>query len=156
MAHARRCGIAAATQHHRSGRHILGGMPTKPQESIAYQRRRTPYRSKSDSFEMKTRLCVSAWAMSIRSKGSRWGPGKAPARAAWSTVIGSSSKFCPAMAPLISRASASALGSLPSRCLVAISQAAAALISTLLLSSVIVRRAGIDRRLSPENHQMNA
>ena len=29
---------------------------------MAYQRRRTPYRSKSDSFEMKTRLRASAWA----------------------------------------------------------------------------------------------
>ena len=48
--------------------------------------------------ETRTKLPDNAWAMSILSKGSRCGPGKAPARTACSTVIGSSSKFCPAIA----------------------------------------------------------
>ena len=44
------------------------------------QSRRTPSRSKTDSFDMRTRLRASAWAMSILSKGPRWGPGKLPSR----------------------------------------------------------------------------
>ena len=127
--------------------------PAKPQESMAYQRRRTPYRSKSDSFEMKTRLCVSAWAMSIRSKGSRWGPGSAPARLASSTVMASSSKPWFAIAPATSAAIKSAPGSLPSRCLVVISQADAALINTAFASSAIVRYTVSDRRLLSVIHQ---
>ena len=106
--------------------------------------------------ETRTKLPDNAWAMSILSKGSRCGPGKAPARTACSTVMGSSSKFCPAIAPGMSRANASASGSLPSRCLVAISQADAALTITSLSSSAIACRAGSDRRLLPESHQKNA
>ena len=57
---------------------------------LDHHKRRTPYRSKSGSRETSTQLADKAWAMSMRSKGSRWEPGNAPARAASSTVIGSS------------------------------------------------------------------
>ena len=57
-----------------------------------HHRRRTPYSSKSVSLDTRTRSRTWAWAMSIRSKGSRCGPGRAPARTASATVIDSSAK----------------------------------------------------------------
>ena len=140
------------------GQHVseLSNEPVEPEEGVVYQRRQTPYGSKCASLDMRTRLCDSAWAMSILSKGSRWGPGSAPARAPSSTVTGSSSKPWSAMAPATSRATASAFGSLPRRCLVAISQADAALINTSFASFSIARRAASDNRSLPASHQRNA
>ena len=108
---------------------------------LDHHKRPTPYRSKRDSLEMRTRPRDTAWAMSILSKGSRSGPGSAPARAASSTVMGNSSKPWPAMAPGMPRAIDAASSSLPRSCFVAISQAEAALTNTAFASSSMARRA---------------
>ena len=78
------------------------------------------------------------------SNGSRWVPGKRPARSASTTPISSSTKPCPAICPATSSAIASHHGSLPILNLVAISQADAALTTMSFDSSVIrvPRRAG--------------
>ena len=121
-----------------------------------YQSRRTPYRPNSGSFDTKTRSCASAWAMSMRSKGSRCGPGKAPARAASATVIGSSAKPWCAIAPATSAAINSQPGNLPSRCLVVISQAVAALTRFSFRGSKMAWRTVSGRRLLSVSHQISA
>ena len=74
----------------------------------------------------------------MRSNGSRRGLGSAPARVASGTLIASSLKPWLAIPPAMSAANArSTLGSLPSRCLVAISQAEAALTRISFSSSEI-------------------
>ena len=121
-----------------------------------HQRRGTPYLSNVNSFDMMARFRACAWAMIILSKGSSRGPRRAPARAASSTVMGSSAKPWRAIALGISSARTSASGSLPLRCFVAISHAVVALMSTSLSSSDMDWRVGRDNRSLPANHQRNA
>ena len=83
-------------------------------------------------------------------------PRQLPPPWASSTVMASASKPWPATAPCTSCATSSAWGSLPRRCLVAISHAVAALTSTSLASFSMAERALADNRLLPASHQRNA
>ncbi len=99
--------------------------------------------------------CI-ACAISIRSNGSRSGPGSAPANWPWTNEIGSGTKPCVSSTAARSAAIAATPGSLPIRNLVAISQADAALVKTALPASAIADCAVDDRAVSPAIHQRKA
>jgi hypothetical protein len=71
-------------------------------------------------------------------------------------LIGKAVKPCPAMQSPRSCTTAAAPGSLPIRCLVAISQAEAALTRTALAGAAIAACAAGDNRASPASHQSSA
>src|ERR1700722_1299224 len=105
---------------------------------------------------MRTRSSSIAWAISMRSKGSRCGPGNAPAACPWSIVIGKPTKPWPSITPARSLTIGLAPGSLPNRCLVEISQIDAALTKTGSNSSFMASRARALSFSSPANHQRKA
>src|ERR1700734_4289038 len=105
---------------------------------------------------MRTRSSSMAWAISMRSKGSRCGPGNAPAACPWSIVIGKPTKPWPSITPARSLTIGLAPGSLPNRCLVEISQIDAALTKKGSNSSFMASRARALSFSSPANHQRKA
>ena len=101
-----------------------------------------------------TKLCPCAWAINMRSNGSRCGPGSLRARSASATVIASPSKLWLAMVAATPSAVMAPSGNLSSRYLVVISQAYAALTKMLFSSSAIAWYATLDRRaLSTSHHR---
>lgn len=101
-----------------------------------------------------TDICSrAAWAMSIRSKGSRWWPFSIPAAKACSKLMGSDSKRALRSRVGRLRAASSASGSLPKRYLVEISHADALLTKTSLSGLRIASRAFLDSCGSSNSHQ---
>jgi hypothetical protein len=95
---------------------------------------------------------ICPWAISMRSKGSRCGPGSAPAASACSMVIG---KTCiRALCSKYGRSSATlpACGNLPNRLLVAISQPDALLTRIVFSGARITLRAGLESLGSSNSH----
>ncbi len=78
----------------RNSRRVRGGrlmrnMVREWQPCGCYQMRVMPKESSLLSMLMMGMSSASAWAAIMRSKGSRWSPGRRPARRAWAAVMGS-------------------------------------------------------------------
>ena len=81
---------AQAVNHRRHD--IGGGCPSSPGLGQSRDKISTSYSGKRRSTVMSVNPSVGACAMSIRSNGSLWCSGRAPAARAWATVIDNESK----------------------------------------------------------------